>query len=64
LLAFNVIPGQLAQAELRGIVSHALKAQFPAQFFKIKVVALGQRLGHVHAESGQLHHGVSPDQTL
>ena len=53
LLAGDVVAGQLAQAELVGVVAHALKAQFAAQFFKVKVVALGQRLGHVHAEAGQ-----------
>ncbi len=59
-----LITSQLAQAELRGVVAHALKAQFAAQLFKVKVVAVGQRLGHVHAEAGELHHGVARDQPL
>ena len=64
LLAVNVVAGQLAQAELRGVVADAIKAQFAAQFFEVEVVALGQRLGHVHAEAGQLDRRVARDQAL
>jgi hypothetical protein len=64
LLAFDVVAGQLAQAELVGVVAHALEAQFAAQLLKVEVVALGQRLGHVHAEAGQLHRRVARDQAL
>ena len=64
LLAGNVVAGQLAEAELVGVVADALEAEFPAQLFKVEVVALGQRLGHVHAEAGQLDRGVAGDQAL
>ena len=64
LFAFDVVAGQLAQAELVGVVADALKAQFAAQLLEVEVVALGQRLGHVHAEAGQLHRGVAGDQAL
>ena len=62
MFAVNVVSGQFAQAELGGIVAHAIKPQFPAQFLKVKIVALGQRLGHVHAEASQLHRRVARDQ--
>ena len=45
-------------------MAHALKAQLAAQLLKVEVVALGQRLGHVHAEAGQLHRRVAGDQAL
>jgi hypothetical protein len=64
LLAGNVVAGQFTQAELGGVVAHALKAQFAAQFFKIEVVAVGQRLGHVHAKTGQLHRRVAGDKAF
>ena len=53
LLALNVVAGQFAEAELVGVVANALKAELAAQFFKVEIVALGQRLGHVHAEARQ-----------
>jgi len=43
---------------------HPVKAQFPSQLFEIQVVALGQRVGHVHAEARQLHHRVPRHQSL
>ena len=64
LLALDVVAGQLAEAELVGVVADALKAEFAAQLFKVEVVALGQRLGHVHAEAGELDRGVARDQAL
>ena len=64
LFAFNVVAGQLAQAELGGVVADALKAQLPAQLLEIEVIAFGQRLGHVHAETGQLDRGVARNQAL
>ncbi len=62
LLAIDVIAGQLAQPELRGIVANAFETKLAAQFFKVEVVALGQRVRHVHAESGQLHRRVARHQ--
>ena len=59
-----MVAGQLAKAELVGVVADALKAQFPAQFLKVEIVALGQRLGHVHAEAGKLHRRIAGDQAL
>ena len=64
LFALDAIPGQLAQAELRGIVAHAIEAQFSAQLLEVEVVALCQRLGHIHAEPRQLYHGVPGNQSL
>ena len=64
LLARDVVAGQLAEAELRGVVANAVEAEFAAQFLKVEVVAMGQCLGHVHAEAGQLHRGVAGDQAL
>ena len=64
LLAFNVIAGEFAKAELRGIVAHALKTKFAAEFFEVEVVALGQRVGHVHAEAGKLDRSVARNKTL
>ena len=64
LFAVNVVAGQLAEAEEVGVVAHALKAQFAAQLLKVEIVALGQRLGHVHAEAGKLHRGLAGDQVL
>ena len=43
---------------------NALEAQPSAQGLKVKVVALGQRLGHVHAEARQLHWRVAVDKPL
>ena len=64
LFAFNVVAGQLAQAKLVGVVAHAVEAQLAAQFLEVEVVALGQRLGHVHVEAGQLDRRVAGDQAL
>ncbi len=64
LLAGDVVAGQLAQAELGGVVANALKAKLAAQLLKVEVVALGQRLGHVHAEAGKLHRRVAGDQAF
>ena len=64
MLAGNVVAGQLAQAELRSVVAHTLEAQFAAQFLKVEVVALGQRLGHIHAEASQLHRRIARDNAF
>ncbi len=64
LFAGDVVPRQFAQAELVGVVANALKPQFAAQFLEVEVVALGQRLGHVHAETRQLDHGVAGNQAF
>ena len=45
-------------------MAHALKAEFAAEFLKIEIVTLGQRLRHVHTEAGELHHGVAGDERL
>src|SRR3974377_1698655 len=54
LFAFDVVTCQFTQAELVGIVANALKTKLPAEFLKVEVVALGQRIGHVHSEAGEL----------
>ena len=64
LFALDLVAGEFAKAELGGVVADAVKAEFAAQFFEVEVVALGQRLGHVHAESGELDRGVAGDETF
>src|SRR6185437_4935259 len=64
LLALNVPPGKLAEAELRRIVVNALEAEFPTEFFEVEIVALGDGVGHVHAEASELNGGIAPDQAL
>ncbi len=61
LLAGNVVAGQFAQAELVGIVADAIEAQFAAKFFKIEVIAVGESLRHIHAETGQPHQRIPRD---
>ena len=64
LLTFDVVAGQLAEAELVGVVADAVKAEFAAELLEVEVVALGQGLGHVHAEAGELDRGVAGDEAL
>ncbi len=45
-------------------MANALKTKLAAQLLKVKVVALGKRLGHVHAETGELHRCVARNQSL
>ena len=45
-------------------MTNALKAEFAAHFFKVEIVAFGQRLGHVHAKAGKLHRGIAGDKAL
>ncbi len=65
LLAGNVPAGQFAQAEGIRVVAHALEAETTAKCLKIKVVGLGQSLGHVHAVvAAQVYRGVLGDDAL
>ena len=64
MLAGNVIAGEFAEAELRGVVADAIEAEFAAELLEVEVVALGQRLGHVHSEAGKLDRGVACDEAL
>jgi hypothetical protein len=59
LLALNVVTGQLAQPELPCVVPYPLKAQLAPQLLKIKIVAVRNRLRHIHAEAGKFHHRVA-----
>ena len=64
LLAFDVVAGQFAEAELSGIMANALETKFAAEFFKIKIVALGDCVRHVHAEACKLHRRIAGDQAF
>src|SRR5579872_454778 len=64
LLARDVIARQLAQSELRSIVPHPVKSKLAAQLLKVEVVAVRQRLRHVHPEARQVHHRVAADDSL
>ena len=57
-------PAKFAQAELRGIVVHALEAEFAAELFEIKVVALRQCIRHVHAETSEMYRRVARDEAF
>jgi hypothetical protein len=45
-------------------VPYAFKTKFAAEFFEVEVVALGQRVRHVHAEAGKLDRSVARNKTL
>ncbi len=64
LLARDVIACQLTEAELCRVVPNAVEAEFPAKFFEVEVVAMGQCLSHVHAKASQLHRRVASDQAF
>ena len=65
LLTGNVPASQFAQAEGVRVVAHPLEAEATAKCLKIKVVGLGQGLGHVHAVvAAQIYRGVLGDDAL
>ena len=65
LLAGYVPACQLAQAKGIGVVAHPLEAQTAAESLKIKVVRLGQSLGHVHViVTTQIDRGILGDDAL
>ena len=58
-------PASSPKTEGIGVVAHPLEAQTAAKGLKIKVVRLGQSLGHVHViVTAQIHRGVLGDDPL
>ena len=64
LFAVDVVAGQLAEAELVGVVADAVKAEFAAKLLEVEVVALGEGLGHVHTEAVELDGCVACDEAF